>query len=83
MIVDWIIRQESYFAYLFGVIEPGFCGAIVSSFCIFVIAAKYVYIYWCGSLCDLLIIEFIYLFIYFWLFFLKGYCDWKIYSICS
>ncbi|KAH9801235.1 AMP N domain-containing protein [Citrus sinensis] len=40
-----LFRQESYFAYLFGVREPGFYGAIVSSFCFFVIAAKYVYIY--------------------------------------
>ncbi|KAH9762820.1 AMP N domain-containing protein [Citrus sinensis] len=40
-----LFRQESYFAYLFGVREPGFYGTIVSSFCFFVIAAKYVYIY--------------------------------------
>lgn len=31
LMVDLIFRQESYFAYLFGVREPGFYGAIVSS----------------------------------------------------
>lgn len=29
-------RQESYFAYLFGVREPGFYGAIVSFYCCFI-----------------------------------------------
>lgn len=32
VIFRWMFRQESYFAYLFGVREPGFYGAIVSWF---------------------------------------------------
>lgn len=51
LLVYLIYRQESYFAYLFGVREPGFYGAIVSvvtffkrereSVCVFVVHTKH------------------------------------------
>lgn len=48
-------RQESYFAYLFGVREPGFYGAIVSSYCCFIFP-----FIWDSAICQCL--SFIYTF---------------------
>lgn len=48
-------RQESYFAYLFGVREPGFYGAIVSFYCCFIFPSI-----WDSAICHCL--SFIYAF---------------------
>lgn len=70
-------RQESYFAYLFGVIEPGFYGAIVSSSLIG-------FTLWIMMLLEPLeVTVFFSSFTLVILHFFQGHCIWEICSICA